>query len=252
MKKLSIAALSLAFLITGCSSGAGSSNLDCESNSDCDPGEVCVDGGCNHLCNSDSQCASDMTCIQGVCQECSNCREVPSVYSIDGTGSPDGGTHADNHLTNALLINGTNLAGSSVVLSGGDYQSLELEHCTLSTDTQLLVQVPENFTEGSYTLHIANQAGSCDASITVLQGEEGLAGSYEIGTSSGTVAAGDDNRFHTPYTDTMAQTAMGALAADNPLNHAAYTDTETLLAIRNNPLNIVLSDNIITDWAFND
>jgi hypothetical protein len=248
------------FALWGCN-GGGSSSSSCSGNNDCAAGQICATGVCQQLCAADTQCPSDQACIEQVCTECNGCRQIPAVVSIDGNGSPDGdSTHSGHHLTDRLVLHGSNLEGVTVELTGGPYAGAVLEVCSGGTADRLEVALPTDIVAGTYSLQVANQAGSCGADVTLIQGEDGAPGSYTIGTgltdsdgtlsvtfgtTAGTVAAGDDSRFHAPV-DAVA--AMGTLDPSNPLNHDRFTAGEAVAAATRTLVYYDPSDNIISDW----
>ena len=182
-----------------CSSG-GNLSSECRRSRDCDAGEVCVDELCVKVCTLDSQCDRGEQCALGVCVavgggECRNdgdcsgahvCQEgacvapplePPSIESVSGSGSLDPDPdHAERRIRDRLVITGRNLVGSTVTLTGTNptVPSADLRPCgEADTATHLEVMLPPGLADGEYSLTIANQAGSCDASLRILQGEPG-------------------------------------------------------------------------------
>ncbi len=102
------------------------------------------------------------------------------MTSVDADGTPDGAPgHAAHHATGKLVIGGTDLTGASATLNGSSGE-IELAICS-AADDQLVVDLPDGFSPGTYTLTIANAAGSCSVTTTILQGEKGDPGSYTVG-----------------------------------------------------------------------
>lgn len=172
-----------------CTPTSSQSDSGCSVNTDCDSGEVCVDGGCEQVCSNDFQCKAEATaCIDGTCKPCEGCRDVPRVSGIDGTGSEDGvDDYSSRRLRDRLVLEGTNLEGALVTISGGRYDRRQLERCGDGADRELQVGLPGDIEPGTYELTVANQAGSCNTSVQLLRGEPG---SYEIG--SGLQLSGDE------------------------------------------------------------
>ncbi|MBI5508643.1 MAG: hypothetical protein HY903_07810 [Deltaproteobacteria bacterium] len=184
----------------------------CDSSSpstSCPAGEVFVDGGCRRVCHVDVACLAGEACIADVCQACANCRIVPQVDGVDGTGTADGATgHAAHHLnaTASVVLVGQNLDGASVRLSGAGHPEVDLLACGEQTSTRLEVALPADVVAGSqYILTVMNQAGACTTQVTVLQGEKGAKGS--VG------AKGDPGE---PFTDAPV-VIQGAQADDQQL-----------------------------------
>jgi hypothetical protein len=151
--------------LLGCSSSptAGGCSQDCAA------GSVCSAGHCVVLCNDNAQC-NTRCCIDGGCAAAAQCGGgLPEVTSVDSTGSVDpDGTHAAHHLTDQLVLEGSNLEAATVQLSG-EGRDEPLEVCDASP-TGLIVNLPSDLQAGDYTLMVANQAGSCSAAATLLQG----------------------------------------------------------------------------------
>lgn len=227
-------------LSVACQPGGTSSSAECSSNQDCEAGNICSAGTCELVCASDNQCPDDEACLDGICQPCDGCRDVPEVTSINGTGSEDQNPdHASQHLRGRLVLRGRNLEGASVEISGGSYDGQELELCEPGTFDRLEVGLPADVAATTYTLTVSNQAGSCSSEVTLLQGEPGeytvgqglqqngdeLA--VEFGSEAGTVAAGDDPRFHEPYTDSDARSALADTLQVNLARNGGFTQGAT-------------------------
>jgi len=88
-----------------------------------------------------------------------------------------------------LVVSGRHLEGATATLasSGGAAEAVALSHCGASTDTRLELALPRDIDPGTYTLTVRNQAGACDSTVWLLQGE-----SSENGTQSGRA---DEVRF---------------------------------------------------------
>ena len=174
MRRLFI--VSLAFAL-GCS-GTPASGSGCRSNTDCASGQVCVDRECRVICRTDAECGEGRICDNEVCTPGTR-RSVPELTSIDGDGTPDGGTDTRgqvtaHHIHTKLLINGAHLAGSEVNLDNGSGAiALTVDS---STDERITAFVPETVNEGQYTLTVQNGVGSDQTDVWVVRGEQGPQG----------------------------------------------------------------------------
>ncbi len=185
---------------------------------DCPAGEVCVAGACQRVCGIDSECGQGFACVEGYCQvqggggggdcepacvsgyycnattdTCMPAR-VPSITSIDGTGTPDSDpTHTSKHLRDRLVVRGTNLDNTVISLRRAGGQSVSLERCGVSTDTTVEVALPDGVVAGEHTLTVTGQSGAtCDSTVWLLQGEAGSGGS---GSCSSSIIDCDDTDF---------------------------------------------------------
>ncbi len=210
-----------------------------QANNSCPGGDIFLDGACRTVCESDQDCkVVGEVCLSSACLPCSTCRQPPQVTDINGRGLPDGGGHAANHFLNTLVLSGENLDGVAVTLSGGAFAGELLTLCGTPSSTEVEVLLPDSVREDTqYTLTVANQSGSCTASVTLLQGAQGIEGppgTYTIGSglnlsgstlsvvfgqTSGTVAAGDHMHAMPPANGSSAAFAAkscAALIADYP------------------------------------
>lgn len=252
---LAMAAVAALTLSVGCSEPETGGPVDdggpCVANDDCASGEVCDAGVCLTVCATDDQCVQEgYACQQGACRPCDGCRTTPNVLSIDGTGSPDA-TNGGNHLRGSIVLRGENLDGAWVTLSGGDFINELLDPCAAGTDTELEVELPATVAANvQYTLRVSNQAGSCDATLQLLQGERGPAGEYLIGaglvddgttlsvsfgTGAGTVAEGNDPRLRS---DGQVHTVMAGADHRNLARNGGFTDGTV-------PLNLGVSADVL-------
>mgnify|MGYP006270937315 CR=1 FL=1 len=154
---------------------------DCSSVQQCPAGQVCIDGQCQEVCNNDLQCQGELVCVDGTCSQCENCRAIPEVTRIDGSGSQADGPAEPRRIKSSIVLLGKNLSGSAVQLTGEGLDGQELTACGEQRDDRLEVQLPDGVSPGEYNLRVVNQAGSCGADVTVLKGEKGEPGSYVIG-----------------------------------------------------------------------
>jgi hypothetical protein len=163
------------FTLSACSDSSPSGADDDCGGETCAAGYVCVDDTCVQLCDSDRDCDTAGTiCDNRVCVPGER-TEQPVINRIDGDGAPDGDTgHTDHHIHRVLTIFGENLDGVSVTLDNGS-QSLPATVCRTGS-TEIEVELPETLAPGNYLLSAASQAGSCGASVQILQGNEGPAG----------------------------------------------------------------------------
>ena len=162
----------------GCSCQASDSG-DCSSTDDCSPGEVCINSSCEQVCRSDADCGDGRICVTDVCQ--TGVREAaPVITSIDADGTPDHAPgHAGHHIYRRLTVLGEHLEGSAAFLDDGGARH-ELEVCS-SSASRLEVTLPADLSPGTHTLSVVTQGGQCDATLPVLQGETGPAGSPDTG-----------------------------------------------------------------------
>jgi hypothetical protein len=167
----------IALATVGCSNNGAST--ECRPSS-CPAGYVCVDRECRQVCIDDLTCATtDEICDDGICISGTRSGQ-PAIWSVDGDGSVDplaAAGHTSHRIGRNLVINGENLDGVRVTLFDTT-TTYNLEVCSTS-ESQLVVQMPDRLTSGAeYQLRVAAQAGSCTATLPVLQGEPG---SYVIG-----------------------------------------------------------------------
>lgn len=179
----------------GCSNNAssGPSSTGCKVNTDCEAGELCTDGACIQICSADTACGDGRICVEQLCVPGTR-QQPPTIDSIDGDGSADGAAdHTGHHIVRRLNIHGENLAGVEVTLSRGDTDYGALEVCS-STDGTAVVELPDGLLADAtnptqYTLTVANEAGECQATMPILQGEPGEPG--EPQTSIDGLTGGD-------------------------------------------------------------
>ncbi len=155
----------------------------CGTEAACESGEVCLEDSCRALCSNDSGCAGSEICSGDVCLP--GAREnAPVILSIDSDGAEDTDpAHVAHRVQSTMTITGEYLEGASVQLAGGN-DSWELQTCA-TTASSVTVLLPESLTEGNYALTVSSQAGSCSATLPVLQGER-----PEVALGGGLVGAG--------------------------------------------------------------
>lgn len=243
MQRLSLVLLaSLAASTPGCS-GNPPSTGGCGGNSECSSGEICDQGSCLTLCANDMQCGAGLVCENDICV--AGGRVIPVITAVDGDGTmtcPDAnGTHC---LAAGMIINGDNLAGASFSLTPQSGTPVELV-VRDSMETVATVDLPD-LAPGDYTLVATNQAGSDQASLTLLQGPPGpdltanelvtllntassklLSSVLPVGATASDVAAGDHGHGAGDITGTfpvaslpVGSTASTVSAGDH--GHAGY------------------------------
>jgi hypothetical protein len=176
-------AISLWVVAAGCTGNVAASRdgnaycttTACVRGTDCAGGEVCLDRCCSRVCNYTADCLPDQHCADGHCVDNSQTiGEAPVIESVNGTGSVDGASdHAPRHLRDRLVITGQHLANATAQLVPAVGAAYDLVACVAPTDTELQVALPTDIAAGAYGLVIANQAGSCNADLRLLQGEAG-------------------------------------------------------------------------------
>ncbi|MEK7705413.1 MAG: fibrinogen-like YCDxxxxGGGW domain-containing protein [Myxococcota bacterium] len=155
-------------------SGNSSSSGSC-GGSTCDAGEICSGNVCRRVCQTDPQCQdATLICQNDVCVPGARA-DAPVITSIDGTGAVNNNAgEASHQVQRRITISGVNLEGSTVTLSDATH-SWTPEICS-GNDATLVVALPEEIVEGTYTLQVANQAGACESTVPVLRGEQGIQG----------------------------------------------------------------------------
>lgn len=231
--------LLLVALLFSCSKNAVAPDDTCGEGPACAAGQICHEAQCFDLCNADTDCPSPVACIGDLCRGDLDPRQDPVISGVDGdSGNPD-------VFHRALLIHGQNLDGAAVTLTrGADSIALDV---VSNSGTQMEALLPTSLVADDYVMEVVNSAGSDQTEIRILQGEQGLEGppgsyiigagliedgdnlSVAFGTTEGTVAAGDDPRFHAAYTDEMAQRAL-----------------------RNSPVTFFAEENLFGDTLFQD
>lgn len=170
---------------TGCATKNSSSHIGCDSESPCSAGQICIASTCVPLCSSDADCQTTQICDlsnSSICMDCTNCRLVPEIGAINGTGSPDNTPgHASAHIVNTILVTGNHLSGGQVQLIRNTNEVVRLAAASDPSDTAIEAVLPANLTAGDYTLSVVNQAGRDSTQATLLQGERGPAGLYLAG-----------------------------------------------------------------------
>ncbi|MBI5511669.1 MAG: hypothetical protein HY903_23175 [Deltaproteobacteria bacterium] len=147
----------------------------CTTNTECGGGQACIDGGCATLCRADNECAATERCDVDHCVTRSGGSGAPPIIqTVNGSGSVDQKDgHMPRHLRDRLLITGFNLADATAELLPESGPPYDLAPCVSPTDTELQVRMPPALAAGRYSLVVANEAGVCDASLQILQGEPG-------------------------------------------------------------------------------
>jgi hypothetical protein len=178
----------------------GSATGECKGGEDCPGGQLCLSGKCVDLCNSDKECGAGRRCDNGACVQGAPSGTLPPlVLAVNGTGTLDGQPgHTSRHLGDRVVILGEHLLDAEVKLTGIEpaRDTMVLAECGSGTDTELEVALPTDIMAGSYRLQVANQAGVCDTTLSLLQGEPGFgdlnyAGSDSQGGAALDVACAD-------------------------------------------------------------
>lgn len=213
----------------GCSKKTSTGGSDgCSSNSDCAPGEACLDSGCERLCDSDRDCDTGLFCESDVCVPGQRA-DIPTINAIDADGGPDTAAgHVDHRIDRTLTILGENLAGADATLSDGS-NSWPLEICS-NDGSQMVVTLPQGLVDGAdYTLSVATQAGACDTTLPVLQGQQGPAGADGAqGDAGGGLAMSfelDETASPTTFADTSPYDNSAAIAGPGGVSGGATGHT---------------------------
>ena len=167
------AALLLAAGALSCNSKTSGGGSACGDGPACEGGAVCSSGVCKTVCGTDAHCAATEICLQDLCETGAR-TDKPVITAIDANGGDDTTIgHVEHHYAGELVIDGEHLQGSSVMVSTPT-QSWSLEVCS-SEDTRLIATLPSDFpsVDGTYTLTVANQLGSCGATLPILKGDKG-------------------------------------------------------------------------------
>lgn len=168
----------------------------CASSEQCAAGQVCSDEICRTVCDIDNDCGLQSECVAGACTELSVSTLPPVVTAIDGTGTVDGTPgQAERHLRDRLVILGERLWGANVRLTGVNPASVSvpLTPCGRGSNSRLEMALPPGIVPGEYTLSVVNQAGGCDATLRLLQGEPGPSAVVDA-------IVNDGNAFAAPVT----------------------------------------------------
>ena len=258
-----IALLSLFSLGTACSgtpqtTEPGPRGSACTRSDECLAGLVCRSEICEQLCATNGDCPAGEICsaVQ-ICDLPAN-GVFPEITDVVGNDNGDA-----TRILDGMFVRGNNLGDATLALTDGVLTPI-LTVVSQST-TEIEVRFPADVRIGAYTLTATNNAGTAQATITLtlpdLTGEQLIArinttplpaapisASYlPVGTTATDVAAGDDSRFHAPYTDAQAITAMGALDAANPLHHDRFTIAETQAIIDTPRVSFSLTGNLVPD-----
>jgi microcystin-dependent protein len=85
------------------------------------------------------------------------------------------GARTAHHLRQNVIVNGTNLEGSTVQLAPEASAAITLNIAESSQD-RLVAVLPENVIEGHYSLQVANAVGTDQVEVWLLRGETGEQG----------------------------------------------------------------------------
>jgi hypothetical protein len=179
--------LSTVLLLSACSSTAPKVASD-ECEPVCAAGYVCLAKTCRLLCEGARDCGRGQVCTAGMCEGEIQTLPQPIVESIDGDGSAtpfltDLGTPASHRLRQGLEIHGQNLFEATATLIDDEQQEVPSTAVALSdrliylTIGPLTTPLPD---KGNYLLRVANDAGSTEAAVWVIKGEDGTTPSFEM------------------------------------------------------------------------
>ncbi|MFC1609734.1 collagen-like protein [Myxococcota bacterium] len=131
---------------------------------------------CVQLCLTDKECVEEGSICNGDFCELGERTDLPVIVGIDGDGTEDlGPGHTEHRIRRSLTVRGSHLAGVSVFLSGPNHHGQELDVC-VPGDTEITVELPDWVEEGAHLLSVSTQAGSCEATLPLLEGEQGVKG----------------------------------------------------------------------------
>lgn len=152
--------LLLVLAATSCSSKSG----ECEANSDCAAGEVCVSSSCVVVCTADRHCDDDMICEGGRCIPI-NEPVAPEIVAVRGNDPTDA-----TRVLDGVIVEGRNLSKAGFALANTDYV---LDPIAVANDRVELL-FPPDIDYGEYVLVASNQVGSDQVTLTFpgLTGEE--------------------------------------------------------------------------------
>ncbi len=169
-------ALSLLSVVAACAGNKPTTPGGCKSIGDCDSGSVCVAGTCRAICYSDGDCVEGQACSgEGVCIPSTVTGGVPVISRVDGDGVAETDpTKTDHRVRRVVTIDGQNLRETTVTLANAT-MTHPLEICEAGGN-RIKVLLPLGLSADTYRLTVTNQAGSCDATLPILQGEPGPQG----------------------------------------------------------------------------
>jgi hypothetical protein len=172
--------LSVTMLVTAC--------RDSQQRLTCPGGQVDVGGVCESLCRFSTECAASESCgADGYCvsRENQNACVRPEDCGADQSCDASGycvaldslpridrvtGDRLDGTVDAALRVEGARLAGVLPQLVTAAGVSTPVGVCLGSSDSLLVVDLPDDLAPGTYTLTVTNQAGTCAQSVQLLQG----------------------------------------------------------------------------------
>ncbi len=208
----------------------------CGSASECEPGAICQDNRCAVLCSAQKNCPPGEVCSNGVCAPPAS-GDLPQISFVFGNEPGD-----TTRIRDGLLVEGVMLANATFELVA--LPATYVLTIRAQTDTLAEVILPVDIRSGSYTLVAANLAGSDQVPVTLtlpeLTGDllldrinTGATGTLSfsrlpIGTSGGTVAAGD-HRHDNLYAPLPAPGSPGA--DGNFVPNGGFTEGVTFTAM---------------------
>ncbi len=191
---------------------------------DCPAGQVCDGGRCVAVTpDCDPACGPGQTCdvTTHTCVP-----PPPTITAVEGTGTA-------GHLRDRLLVRGQNLDLATFSFRGvtPEVAVATLSPCAGGTASQVELLLPASASAGEYVLTAANQAGSCDAVVSLLRGEPGADGaglpgivSTLVATSSAQTVAERSILLHGVEQVTDTTTAGLSLAVIDLATHAAVDE----------------------------
>ncbi|MBI5507756.1 MAG: hypothetical protein HY903_03270 [Deltaproteobacteria bacterium] len=160
----------------------GKTATTCATNTDCPDGHVCLTQKCEQVCTTDQDCSAGRVCNGEIC--ISGQGAGPTITDV--TGSGDGAacqaTTGKPCIGTALVVTGTHLGGSTFQLAsktGGPTYAMTILEGGRNQDT-VVDLVPSAsgpaLVEDDYTLTAVNAAGTAQAAVNLLKGEQGIKG----------------------------------------------------------------------------
>jgi len=179
----------LVVFVAGCTPGTSINTPDCETNTDCSGGMICVSGACIELCTTNDHCPAGQICnASGTCEVAT---ALPRIDNVLGNGPND-------VIADGMVVVGVNLADATFTLAGlgGDVPITVRSQAAAQAE----LVFPADVRSGDYTLTATNGAGSADQTIALTLPE--LTGDILL------------NRINTDATGTvaMARLPVAALA----------------------------------------
>ncbi len=230
------------FLASACSNNAP---LGCDSAAQCPAGHVCLDRKCTQVCQSDDDCVAGTHCDgeKELCVPGSRGADgEPVIESVAGTSSENCVDLSSNPIGacigTAFAVSGVNLAGASweLVSSEGIGERIALAPVGQQQNNHVVVAPAQDLAEGTYLLVATNGAGTAQATLGLLRGEQGPQGVPGQDGLGGNLLLFDNSTNLTSSTAFAMDRMVVRLAA--PTSGA--------------PASLALSDPIINDLCLDD